>query len=159
MKDLRIVVSALVIFAAGMLCGAIGVVLVGRLHAPAPAPEAVSDAPPSSAVSEASTGSNGLVALPSSRPPGNAQIEAMARWTRDLNLETTQRERIDAILKRATGRLRELWAPVAPRTRREIDAARYEIEQILTPEQRRQWNESRRRRANPKAPPPAGTPP
>jgi hypothetical protein len=47
----------------------------------------------------------------------------------------------------------ELWEPVAPRTRAEIDAARREIEQTLTPEQRLRWNEVRRRRAAPKPAP------
>lgn len=154
MKLFRIVVAALVIFAAGVLCGGVMVVLVGRNLSAGPAPEPVR---PSSASRPPGASNGPSAAL--ARPPGNAQIEAMGRWTQDLNLEPGQRERIDAILKRATERLRELWAPVAPRARGEIDATRREIEEILTPEQRRQWNEARRRRATPKAPPASGNAP
>lgn len=96
--------------------------------------------------------SNGLSAS-LARPPGRAQIEAMARWSRELELEASQRQRIDAILERAGVRLRDLWEPVAPQARAEIDAARRQLEETLTPEQRQRWNEVRRRRASPRPQP------
>jgi Spy/CpxP family protein refolding chaperone len=153
-KSFRIVIAALVIFAAGVLVGGAGVVLMGRI---ASAGLASSMATPS-AGSRAPGASNAAAAM-LARPPGKAQIEAMGRWSQELNLEAGQRERIDAILRSGTERLRELWVPVAPRARGEIDAVRREIEEILTPEQRRQWNEARRRRATPKPPAPSGNPP
>ena len=70
----------------------------------------------------------------------------MARWTRELDLSDTQREEIGVLLKSAQARLRDLWAPVAPRARGEIEAARSEIEGLLSPDQRQRWNEARRRR-------------
>lgn len=70
----------------------------------------------------------------------------MARWTRELDLTGKQREEIGALLKSAQARLRDLWAPVAPRARGEIEAARSEIEKLLSPDQRQRWNEARRRR-------------
>ena len=70
----------------------------------------------------------------------------MARWTRELDLTGKQREEIGALLKSAQARLRDLWAPVAPRARGEIEAARSEIERLLSPDQRQRWNEARRRR-------------
>lgn len=159
MKTARIVLAALVIFAAGVITGGVGAGLAGRLlrqrsttlpasmNLPA-GTGAASTANPRGLDPANSHGTN-PAALPAvAKPPGNAQIEAMARWTRELNLEAAQRERIDAILQRATARLRDLWAPVAPQARGEIEGARREIEGILTLDQRRQWNEARRRRAN-----------
>ncbi|MBM3850393.1 MAG: hypothetical protein FJ396_09475 [Verrucomicrobia bacterium] len=153
MRTARIVLAAMVIFAAGVLTGSVGAGLVGRLwrsHAAVDGASPVAVAAPEPARSHApSNAPAGSLA----RPPGWAQIEAMARWSRELELEASQRQRIDAILESAGGRLRALWEPVAPRTRAEIDAARREIEQTLTPEQRLRWNEVRRRRAAPKPAP------
>ena len=161
MRGLRIVLAALVIFAAGVLTGGAGVGLAGRLRrdrSPGGVGSGSSVVPgrvaPMPAVSPVPTQgrSNGLSAS-LARPPGRAQIEAMARWSRELELEASQRQRIDAILERAGVRLRDLWEPVAPQARAEIDAARRQLEQTLTPEQRQRWNEVRRRRASPRPQP------
>jgi len=146
----RIVLAALVIFAAGVLTGAVGTGLAGRILRERPGREAAhSPAPPRP------EGASNRSAGATSKPPGNAQLEAMARWSRDLDLEPSQRERIESVLKIAQDRLRDLWLPVAPRARGEIEAARLEVEGLLTPDQRRRWDEARRRRAEPK---PAGMP-
>lgn len=153
MREARIVVAALVIFAAGVLTGGVGAGLAGRFlrgqssftSTSAPTEKRVSPAAGSRPNAPSNAPSGTL-----SRPPGRAQIEAMARWTRELDLETSQRQRIDAILDRAGVHLQELWEPVAPQARGEIEGARRQIEQILTPEQRLRWNEVRRRRAVPK---------
>lgn len=161
MKTARIVLAALVIFAAGVITGGVGAGLAGRVLRQRSTPAPASMSLPAGPVAAPTNNSRGLdpanshgtnpAAPPSvARPPGNAQIEAMARWTRELNLEAAQRERIDAILQRAAAHLRDLWAPVAPQARGEIEGARREIEDILTLDQRRQWNEARRRRSNAK---------
>ena len=124
MNTTRIVLAALVIFAAGVLTGGVGTGLAGRILRERPRREAV-PAP---------------VMI-----PGNARLEAMVRWTRELDLESSQRERIEIILKGAQVRLRDLWAPVAPRARGEIEAVRLEIEGLLSPIQRQRWDEARRR--------------
>lgn len=161
MTGLRIVLAALVIFAAGVLTGGAGVGLAGRLRrdrspggvgsGSSVVPGMVAAMPAVSPVPTQGR-SNGLSAS-LARPPGRAQIEAMARWSRELELEASQRQRIDAILERAGVRLRDLWQPVAPQARAEIDAARRQLEQTLTPEQRQRWNEVRRRRASPRPQP------
>jgi len=74
----------------------------------------------------------------------------MARWSQELNLNPAQRERIESVLREAQARLRELWVPVAPRARNEIEAARRDIEALLIPDQRARWDEARRRRGVPK---------
>jgi hypothetical protein len=146
----RIVLAALVIFAAGVLTGGVGTGLAGRILRERPRREAVpapvmnSPVIPSPLISKTS-GSSNLLAETPVKVPGNARLEAMVRWTRELDLESSQRERIEIILKGAQVRLRDLWAPVAPRARGEIEAVRLEIEGLLSPIQRQRWDEARRR--------------
>jgi len=153
----RIVLAALVIFAAGVLTGGVSTGLVGRKLRERPRREVIrnpvvtssvvtSPAIPSPLTSQAA-GSSNRSAGTIVKAPGNAQLEAMARWTRELDLSGTQREQIGVLLKSAQARLRDLWAPVAPRARGEIEAARSEIEGLLSPDQRQRWNEARRRRS------------
>ncbi len=151
MNTTRIVLAALMIFAAGVLTGGVSTGLVGRMlrerprREAIPGPEVISPAIPSPLTSQA-VGSSNRSAGTIVKAPGNAQLEAMARWTRELDLSGTQREQIGVLLKSAQARLRDLWAPVAPRARGEIEAARSEIERLLSPDQRQRWNEARRRR-------------
>lgn len=151
MNTTRIVLAALVIFAAGVLTGGVSTGLVGRMLRERPRRESI----PSSVVKSPLipnplmpqvTGGSNRSAGANLKPSGNAQLEAMARWTRELDLESAQQEQIGGILKSAQARLRDLWAPVAPRARGEIEAARSEIEGLLSPDQRQRWNEARRRR-------------
>ncbi len=157
MNTTRIVLAALVIFAAGVLTGGVSTGLVGRKLRERPRREVIrnpvvtssvvtSPAIPSPLTSQAA-GSSNRSAGTIVKAPGNAQLEAMARWTRELDLSGTQREQIGVLLKSAQARLRDLWAPVAPRARGEIEAARSEIERLLSPDQRQRWNEARRRRS------------
>ena len=151
MNTTRIVLAALVIFAAGVLTGGVSTGLVGRMLRERPRREVIpnpivtSPAIPSPLTSQAA-GSSNRSAGTIVKAPGNAQLEAMARWTRELDLTGQQREEIGSLLKSAQARLRDLWAPVAPRARGEIEAARSEIEGLLSPDQRQRWNEARRRR-------------
>jgi hypothetical protein len=152
----RIVLAALMIFAAGVLTGGVSKGLVGRMLRERPRREAIpspvvispvviSPAILSPLTSQA-VGSSNRSAGTIVKVPGNAQLEAMARWTRELDLESAQQEQIGVLLKSAQARLRDLWAPVAPRARGEIEAARSEIERLLSPDQRQRWDEARRRR-------------
>jgi len=142
----RIVLAALVIFAAGVLTGGVGAGLAGRVLRERSAREGESVAAP-----PRSEGASNRSATATVKPPGNAQLEAMSRWSRDLDLEPSQRERIEGVLKTAQGRLRDLWLPVAPRARGEIEAARREIEGLLSSDQRRRWDELRHRRGEAKS--------
>jgi hypothetical protein len=156
----RIVLAALMIFAAGVLTGGVGAGLTGRILRERPrwevSPARVEPRPmiPSALISQAAGSSNQSAGTPV-KGPGNAQLEAMTRWTRELDLEGDQRERIQVILKGAQVRLRDMWAPMAPRARGEIEAARIEIEALLSPSQRQRWDEVRRRRAGAKTAVPA----
>lgn len=70
----------------------------------------------------------------------------MARWTRELDLESAQQEQIGGILKSAQARLRDLWAPRlrAPEVKSRPPGVR--SRGFLSPDQRQRWNEARRRR-------------
>lgn len=146
MNTTRIVLAALVIFAAGVLTGGVSTGLVGRMLREQPRRESIPSSVVKSPLMPQVTGGSNRSAGAILKPPGNAQLEAMARWTRELDLESAQQEQIGGILKSAQARLRDLWAPVAPRARGEIEAARSEIEGLLSPDQRQRWNEARRRR-------------
>ena len=166
MNTTRIVLAALVIFAAGVLTGGVSTGLVGRKLRERPRREVIPNPIVTSLVVTSSVVTSSVVtspAIPSPltsqaagssnrsagtiiKAPGNAQLEAMARWTRELDLTDKQREEIGSLLKSAQARLRDLWAPVAPRARGEIEAARSEIEGLLSPDQRQRWDEARRRR-------------
>jgi hypothetical protein len=147
----RIVLAALVIFAAGVLTGGVGTGLAGRIlrerprREATPAPVMTSPVIPSPLPHQVAGSSNRSAGTPV-KIPGNAQLEAMARWTRELDLESAQRARIEVLLKGAQVRLRDLWAPMAPHARSEIEAVRREIEGLLSPIQRQRWDEARRRR-------------
>ncbi|MCX6861105.1 MAG: hypothetical protein NTX70_12930 [Verrucomicrobia bacterium] len=160
MNTTRIVLAALMIFAAGVLTGGVGAGLAGRILRERPrrevSPARVEPGPmiPSALISQAAGSSNQSAGTPV-KGPGNAQLEAMTRWTRELDLEGDQRERIQVILKGAQVRLRDLWAPMAPRARGEIESARIEIEALLSASQRQRWDEVRRRRAGAKTAVPA----
>ena len=149
MNTARIVLAALVIFAAGVLTGGVGAGLAGRIVREHPRNNSASVLAPVLAPSSTGGPSNRTTGA-LAKPPGNAQLEAMARWSQELNLNPAQRERIESVLREAQGRLRELWVPVAPRARNEIEAARRDIEALLSPDQRARWDEARRRRGVPK---------
>ncbi len=117
MNTTRIVLAALVIFAAGVLTGGVSTGLVGRMLRERPRREVISNpvvtslvvtspAIPSPLTSQA-VGSSNRSAGTIIKAPGNAQLEAMARWTRELDLTGKQREEIGALLKSAQARLRD----------------------------------------------------
>ena len=96
MNTTRIVLAALVIFAAGVLTGGVSTGLVGRMLRERPRREVIrnpvvtssvvtSPAIPSPLTSQAA-GSSNRSAGTIIKAPGNAQLEAMARWTRELDL-------------------------------------------------------------------------
>lgn len=53
-----------------------------------------------------------------------------------VNLTPAQRDAIDAIFDRRAARMRALWQPLAPRLDAISDSTRAEIMQVLTPQQR-----------------------
>ena len=67
--------------------------------------------------------------------PGGMRLEFLRRMQRDLDLTAEQREQIDKILKQSQERTRKLMEPVAPQLHQELQRAKAEFRQALTPAQ------------------------
>lgn len=77
-----------------------------------------------------------------------------------LHLNPQQRVQIEGIIERHRARMQSIMSGVRPQMRQEIDSANAEIEKVLTPEQRTQF-EKTRMRMRPRrgmGPPPGGMP-
>lgn len=75
-------------------------------------------------------------------PPPMAMVN---RLDRRLDLTPAQRTQVERIIRKRHARIRELWVDVNPRVRQEIAAANDEITRILTPEQRKKFEEMKLR--------------
>lgn len=136
----------MVIFGAGVVTGGFLV----RLAAPAPL------STPSAAVQPP-------VALPAQA--GVMRLEFLRRAQRELELTADQRERIGRILRESQERTRHLMEPVTPQIREELKRTRAEFVQVLTPDQRKRFEELAReqkkqqqRAREPRNAPPSLTP-
>ena len=73
-------------------------------------------------------------------PPARTEREDGRSYVIDrVDMETEQRASIDAILERRSERMRAVWQEVEPRLDAITDSARSEIMQVLTPEQRAEY--------------------
>jgi Spy/CpxP family protein refolding chaperone len=73
--------------------------------------------------------------------PGGMRLEFLRRTQRDLDLTEDQRERIDKVLKQSQERTRKLMEPVSPQLRQEVQRAKAEFREVLTPEQQARFDE------------------
>jgi Spy/CpxP family protein refolding chaperone len=115
----KAILAALVIFGAGVVTGG----MLVRLTQPPPQP-----------------------ASPRSLPPAAAQWQLQLltfgnRVERELSLTSTQRRQVDRIIAESQKRVRGVWDPIAEQMRDELRRAHEEIRAILTPEQRKQFDE------------------
>ena len=135
MSSWKVILAALVIFVSGITTGA----LIRRPPERPPTPE-------------------------SAPAPGKFRTDALRKITRELDLTAEQREAVEKTLKESQERTRLLWDQIGPDLREESRLARQNIARILTPEQRKKFEEAmdkRRRRdatrptAEPRSPAPA----
>lgn len=63
------------------------------------------------------------------------------RLSRHLDLTDTQRQQVGAIIARHHARINSFFSDVRPRVREEIEQANREIEAVLTPEQRKKFEQ------------------
>jgi len=63
-------------------------------------------------------------------------MEQMVRLAKELGLSADQQAALDRLAGESESRLRELWKPVVPEARAEVDAFNRKLQEILTPEQR-----------------------
>lgn len=67
------------------------------------------------------------------------------RLDRRLNLTDQQRAQVTQIVERHQARISSIWSGVRPQVRQELEAANAEIAQILTPQQRKNFEDMRLR--------------
>ena len=72
---------------------------------------------------------------------GVMRIEFLRRMEQELNLAPAQREPIDKILKEGQERMKKLMETIEPRRREEFKRTIEEFRAVLTPEQRKRFDE------------------
>jgi Spy/CpxP family protein refolding chaperone len=85
-----------------------------------------------------------MMRRPDHVPPYAAQL-ILRRLDRKLDLTDAQRVRIEEILKRRQKRINDLFVSVRPVVHAEVEAANDEIARVLTPEQRKTFEEMKLR--------------
>lgn len=78
--------------------------------------------------------------------PMGYRLEFLRRAQRELNLTPEQQIRIENHIRDGQERFRQLWEPVAPQVRTEMDSVRERIRAELTPEQQQQFERMIRER-------------
>jgi Spy/CpxP family protein refolding chaperone len=81
--------------------------------------------------------------------PRDMRIEFLRRVQKELDLTEAQRDEINKILKDSQDRSRIIMEPVAPQLRQEVQHTREAFRQVLTPEQRKRFDELLRQQQHP----------
>jgi Spy/CpxP family protein refolding chaperone len=128
----KVILATMVIFACGVLTGA----MVSRTVATKSEehPLAVAAAAPA-------------------RMPGGAVAQMQRVLDKQLDLSAEQRDQIGRIMKSSQERTRPLWEKIAPQMADEIKNVRGEIRDVLTPEQWKKFVELMRRNRKAKTAP------
>ncbi len=121
MNSWKPILAALVIFAAGVVTGGLTVNLRTKPQAP------------------------GLRAFEQRASPAqnwdNRIRELGKRMERQLDLTAEQRGRIETIVRESQRRIKGVFEEVAPKAREEFRETRMKIREVLTPEQRKKFEE------------------
>lgn len=78
-------------------------------------------------------------------PPHPPAAFIVDRLDRRLHFTPDQRKQVLLIIERRQENIGLIWASVRPRVRQEIDQTNAEIERVLTPEQRKEFDKIRMR--------------
>lgn len=120
MSQWKIILATLVIFSTGFFAG----VLFPRGQAPASSgPRATANQTPPPPL------------------PNERRIEALRRFTQDMDLSEEQRNKIQAHIQESQERTRLLWDLVGPEVQDEFKRLRSEVVAELSPEQRKRFEE------------------
>lgn len=123
MNPWKVILATMVIYACGVITGA---VLTGAMLKRArPAPSAVSTR---------------------ARNPSEAVLQMQRVLDRQFDLSAGQREEIANILKASQERTKPLWDKIAPEMTDEVKKVHEEIRGVLTPEQWRKFMELMKRK-------------
>ena len=75
----------------------------------------------------------------------------MVRLTKDLGLSVSQQAALDRLAGDTEARLREIWKPVLPEAKAEVDGFSRKLQEILTQEQRSRLAQAIEKRVPPKS--------
>jgi Spy/CpxP family protein refolding chaperone len=96
------------------------------------------------------TSQNAALRQAQSVSPGGMRIELLRRMERELDLSPEQRELADKIIKESQDRTRKIMEPVAPQMRDELQLTKERFRAVLTPEQRKRFDELSKQPARPR---------
>lgn len=156
----KIITASLVIFAAGVMTGALSVgvatnfskrkVTEKQSRVERVQPVFAQPQPPAMATSTPAVLTASELPRPYPNAPGMARLEVFRKLDRGgMSLNSAQRERIGQLVDDTEKRLRELWSPVAPEAQRTLLELRRQIdEEVLTPEQRPAFEKFLKSRSN-----------
>jgi Spy/CpxP family protein refolding chaperone len=93
----------------------------------------------------------GLLVKQTSKPeplpsPQFGRIEMLRRLSRLLSLTPEQNEQLDTIMRESQERTKVFWELLEPELRGEFRKTRDEIREVLTPEQRKQFDDQLKQR-------------
>lgn len=80
------------------------------------------------------------------------KVELMGRVQKDLDLTPDQRARIEKIIGDGQDHIRDLWNQVAPDIRDEYDDVKKKLCDVLTPEQKKRFDELMKQQQHPHKP-------
>jgi Spy/CpxP family protein refolding chaperone len=118
----KVILATMVIFGAGVLTGGL---VVRFVPAYAPQPQRTGNGP--------RFGEFGS--------PGGMRLEFLRRTQKELELTAQQREQIDKLIRQSQERTRKLMEPVAPQLHQELQRAKAEFREVLTPEQQTRFDQ------------------
>lgn len=87
------------------------------------------------------------------------RVELMGRVQKDLDLTPDQRARIEKIIGDGQDRIRDLWDQVAPDIRDEYEDVKKKLCDVLTPEQKKHFDDLMKQQLHPHKPAATNAPP
>ena len=122
MNTWKVILATIVIFGTGVLTGA----LATRFYTPY---TARSHRP-------------WVAGRPEGSSPGGMRLEFLRRIQRTLDLTPQQSESIDRILKQSQERTHKIMEPIVPQMHEELQRAKAEFRQVLTPAQQVRFDDA-----------------
>jgi Spy/CpxP family protein refolding chaperone len=118
----KVILATILIFGSGVITGGLLFRRSGHLETP----------------------SHGRLPVAAGLQPANAggfRLEFLRRAQKELALTGEQRERVEKIFSQSQERTKQLMEPVAPRLREELERAKLEFREVLTPAQQARFDE------------------
>ncbi|HEX3799244.1 MAG TPA: hypothetical protein VH413_11130 [Verrucomicrobiae bacterium] len=132
MNAWKVILSTLVIFIAGVVTGGLLVTVAVRVTQTHSRPARDPNAPAASA-----------------NPWLVKNRDLLRRMDRELELTPEQHGRIETIIAASQERTKLLWKPITPQMNKELQMVHAEIRDLLTPDQKKKFDDFPRVRPNP----------